>query len=305
MRSSVIKGDLLMDNALDAVGDVYMVDPYSLDVVDVLLNSYKSANSADQRMQDDRMLALKAFWTDLPYWFDPAASERGRRVMCSRTDQVIIGCVSGALPIMMACPQTMMLLSCGSKETQLLSPTFKGMMHDAYGDGDSVTFQNSILLLVDATFAMMVDALLYMLSYCSSSNDKKYYFNDGHTLFGGHLSRGSAGWEKLVRIRAYFSIIRRRAMSLFGKHDRWEYEKYGLPLSQAYCTLMMSVFTTAILNSLGNCSAEDEKAALMTWSAQKCLKLNFNLLILFLQSICQPYTRIRDKQARLYMGTQL
>lgn len=266
-----------MDDALDAIGDICVVDPYSLDVVDVLLNSYKSANSTDSRMQDIRLQALKALWTNLPHWFDAGLCERGRAVLCARAAGGLLQSACSALAVVLASPQTALLLRLGSREAATLSAHFTHLMSAPYGARDKALIRQDMLPLVDALFAMVMDVLLHMCSSGDDAGQREYSFNDGFLSYGGHLCRGAAPWERLVRVRAYFSIIRRRAMCLFGKSDHWPFEIFGLPLNQAYCTFIMSVFSSAVMDSVRECPAEDKIAVLMEWyvmlSTEYCIEV--------------------------------
>lgn len=263
IQSSMCEGDKLMDDALDAVSDVFSVDTYTLAAVDLLLNSYKSPNSAEERLHDSRLLAMKAYWGDLPYWFDAALLQRGREVLLAHADRALSECMANVLPIILSSPQTVRLLKYTAAEARMLSSDFTKSM-EIQTEFDPPELYKDLIPLVDIAVALSLDVFLNICSFKEDNMERKYTFNDGFSSYGGHLSRGSPVWAKLVKVRAYFSIIRRRAMCLFGA-DRWPYEQFGLPLSQAYCTFLLSVCATAMVKSISGCSPQDEHAVLMLW----------------------------------------
>lgn len=220
-----------MDDALDAIGDICLVPPYTNLVVDLLLNSYKHANSADPRLHDNRLLDLKSSWLKIPFWFDAGQCERGRQLLSEHADLTLHACVFNALVLCLASPQTVKLLEYSSIQSQ------------------------DMIMLVDTATLLLLDLILNICSF------KIHHVNDT----AGHLSRGCHGWERLVRVRAYFSILRRRAMSLFGEGDAWPFDHAGAPLSQGYCTFLLSVVTAAILEKFSSYSEEDKMAIVMLW----------------------------------------
>jgi hypothetical protein len=242
LRSSLLKADALMDDALDAAGDLLSASSasYSASIVDVLLNSYRSANSADRRLQDDRLLAFKAFWADTPDWFDPDVCERGRRLLSAHADRTMRACIFNALAICLSAPQSVLLLKYGSIEATSFNAEFYQTMNNDDGSYPATYHHEEIrrdmLPLVDAVAVMVLDLVMGVLS-CQTVSKLQSWETDKDSLRpgnggdGGHLGRGSPAWEKLVRAGAYLSILRRRAMSVFGA-DSWPGQTAGLPMSQ-------------------------------------------------------------------------
>lgn len=266
IRSSLTASDLLLDDALDAISDVFSVDSTTVEAIEVLLNSFNSRYSTDRRMQDRRLIALKDSWIKLPNWFQPELCERGREVLNARADSAIRGCIFGTIAILLTAPQTVYLLNFSTAEASPLSPEYCQKMAERYVGKDCEKIPSDILALVDSGVAVVLDALLNLCSYQEKGTGREYTFKDSLMFYNGHLCRGSPAWEKLTRARTYFAIIRRKAMSLFGV-ERWSHEDFGLPFSQAYNTFLISVFTSAMLESVPESSIEDKKAILMMWYA--------------------------------------
>ncbi|MXZ82078.1 MAG: DUF2236 domain-containing protein [Gammaproteobacteria bacterium] len=100
------------------------------------------------------------------------------------------------------------------------------------------------------------------------STGRRLMQNNRHVMeifFPGGLLRENDGWKTSVRIR----FVHARIRGLLSKHDEWDHEAWGVPLSASNLGLAISVFSKRLLEYskiLGSrFSAEEEESILAIW----------------------------------------
>lgn len=143
--------------------------------------------------------------------------------------------------------------------------------HDAFRPGIHTFTKNVILMLTAFVTGVLVEGFSTLISKSFSitgrvaSEKRRLRQNNRHMMeifYPRGLHRGYDGWKLSVRIRFVHSRIR----GLLAKHDKWENETWGTPVSAAHLGFAISVFSERLIKyseMVGAQLSEEEKKSIM------------------------------------------